>query len=474
MRIALIYLLLLSVLFGCKIGKNYKGTELEVPEIYKSEDPLVQNELDTLNTDSLNFTTPDLLWSEIFNDTTLDSLTQLALENNKNLLIAAENVAQARYILNIQRSNLLPAFNASAAANRTNALFNISGDPFTVVNAQASFNWEIDIWGKLRRQNEAARAELLSTEYAYRGIMISLITELADAYFELLKLKAQLKISEQNAFSRDSMLQIIQTRFDEGIVPIIDVNQAKIQYTIAAGTTPQIKRAVVQVENAIQFLIGEYPDSIPTSQNLSEVEILNPVPLGVPSDLLANRPDVIAAEAQLMAQNARVGAAQANRLPSLGLSGLLGISGSSLDQMSIADPIWGLGGQFLAPLFYWGQLKRQVDIEKSRRNQSLLNYENTILQASREVEDVLIDIKTTEDEYKIAEMRKNAAVQAQTLSRERYVRGVTSYLEFLEQQRQAFDAELLLADLKARLLSNQIRLYRALGGGWISKAERGN
>jgi multidrug efflux system outer membrane protein len=196
------------------------------------------------------------------------------------------------------------------------------------------------------------------------------------------------------------------------------------------------------------------------------------IPDVTPVDLLAQRPDVIAAEYNLIAQNARVGAAQGNRLPSISVTGLLGVAGNELSNISLSNPLWNLGGQIVGPLFYWGQLKRQVDIEKSRRYQAFYQYENTVFNALKEVEDVLAEIRTTRTEINIAEARRNAAIEAETLSKERYSKGVTSYLEFLEQQRQSFDAQLLLEELRAQLLSAYVRYYKALGGGWLTEEEK--
>jgi multidrug efflux system outer membrane protein len=207
---------------------------------------------------------------------------------------------------------------------------------------------------------------------------------------------------------------------------------------------------------------------VQTGKPLSEQNYEIDLPLARPVDLLSRRPDVIASEYDLIAQNARVGAAKGNRLPSLSVSALVGITADNFGDLSFENPLWTLTGQLAGPLFYWGQLKRQVDIEDSRRYQALYQYQNTVFFALKEVEDVLAEIRTTRDEIAIAERRRKAALEAQQLSMERYNGGVTSYLEFLEQQRQAFDAELLLESLRANLLSAHVRLYKALGGGWLT------
>lgn len=472
MKKILLILLVAILSHSCKIGKNYQGTELNQPNSYSQADTMQVVEYESVNTDSLELSTSDILWWRMYDDPILDSLVRMALENNRDALIAAENVLQGRLALKNQKAELLPKFDVTGQAQRGNFLLNQVGDPQNLILGMASANWELDLWGKLRRLSEAARADLVTSEYGYRGIMISLISEVATTYFSLLRAKSQYEIAIRNADSRDSMVRLIQARYDKGIVPIIDVDQSTIQYTIAAGAVPQYERQIVQLENTLSILIGQNPGRIDTGKPLQDQNYNMDLPLARPVDLLARRPDVIASEYQLIAQNALVGAAKGNRLPSLSASALVGITADSFGNLSFDNPLWTLTGQLAGPLFYWGQLKRQVDIEDSRRYQALYRYQNTVFFALKEVEDVLVEIRTTREEIGIANQRKNAALQAQTLSRERYNKGVTSYLEFLEQQRQAFDAELLLEGLRANLLSAYVRLYKALGGGWLTEEEQ--
>jgi multidrug efflux system outer membrane protein len=469
----ILLILLFAILFhSCKIGKNYKGTEFVQPDAYAQEAPETVVAYDSINTDSLELSTADLLWWNLYDDPVLDSLIATAMENNRDVLIAAENVLQGRLALKIQNAEMLPKFDVQGQVQRGNFLQNQILDPQNLVLGAASANWELDLWGKLRRLSEAARADLMASEYGYRGVMISLISDVATTYFNLLKAKSQYEISQRNATSRDSMLQLIQARYDRGIVPLIDVDQATIQYTIAAGAVPQYELEIVQLENTLSILIGQNPGRMETGKPLSDQNYEIELPLGRPVDLLSRRPDVIASEYELIAQNAQVGAAKGNRLPSLSAQALVGIAADNFGNLSFQNPLWTLTGQLAGPLFYWGQLKRQVDIEDSRRYQALYQYQNTVFFALKEVEDVLAEIRTTRNEIDIAMRRRDAALQAQTLSRERYNMGVTSYLEFLEQQRQAFDAELLLEGLRASLLSAHVRLYKALGGGWLSEEEQ--
>lgn len=473
MKKLLLFLAVLVLAYSCKMGKNYKGTDFVMPESFNQEDTAVTSVAsDTVRTDSLDLDVSDILWWHLFDDPVLDSLIQVAFNNNRNALIAAESVLQARYALNIQNADFLPKIDFTTQANRGNFLLNQIGNESNLFLGAASVYWELDLFGKLRRLSEAARADLMASEYGYRGVMIALVSEVASTYFQLLQAKSQLEISKRNAFSRDSMLTIIQARYLEGIAPLIDVDQAKIQLAIAAGSVPQYTRNVVQLENALSLLLGQNPGPVATGKMLNEQNYDVAIPLATPTDLLARRPDVIAAEYQLVAQNARIGAAQANRLPTLSVNALLGIASNDLNQLSLQNPLWSIGAQLAGPIFYWNKLKRAADIEKSKRFQSLYSYENTVFNALREVEDILVEIRTFKTEIQIAEHRRTAALQAQDLSRQRYSQGVTSYLEFLEQQRQAFDAELLLESLRSNLLSAYVRLYKALGGGWLSEAEK--
>lgn len=471
MKRILFILFVALLLQNCKIGKNYRGTDLVQPDKYAQEVPGLQVEYDSINTDSLELSTADLKWWNLYDDPVLDSLIRTAMENNRDVLIAAENVLQGRLALKNQNAEMLPKFDINGQVQRGNFLLNQVGSTQNLVLGAASANWELDLWGKLRRLSEAARADLVSSEYGYRGVMISLISEVATTYFSLLRAKSQYEISMRNATSRDSMLQLIQARYDKGIVPVLDVNQATIQYTIAAGAIPQYELQIVQLQNTLSILLGQNPGSVATGKPLNAQNYNIELPLARPVDLLARRPDVIAAEYQLIAQNALVGAAKGNRLPSLNASALIGITADSFGNLSFNNPLWTLTGQLAGPLFYWGQLKRQVDIEDSRSFQALYSYQNTVFFALKEVEDILTEIRTTKAEIEIAEHRRSAALQAQMLSRERYNMGVTSYLEFLEQQRQAFDAELLLEGLRANLLSSYVQLYKALGGGWLTEEE---
>lgn len=458
---------------GCKVGPGYNGRDFELAKGFSVHDSLAFA-TDSVNTDSLAFAVQDIEWWKFFNDPVLDSLIREGLANNQDLLITAKQIEIAQFQLGIQKAAGLPSFGLNGTGNfGTASLWSIqNGEATTTAFGSANLNWEIDFWGKFRRLNESARAQMMATEFGYRSLALSLIETISQTYFQYLATQSQLEISKRNAASRDSMLLIIEARFREGIVPEIDLNQAQIQYAIAAGTVPAFERRLVQTRNLLNFLVGRAPGAIITTNTLQDEELQVEIPVQFPVNLLARRPDIRAAEQKLVAQNALIGAAQANRLPAISVSALLGVGYLSTGLLSPSDPIWQASGGLLMPLFNWGALKKQVEVEKDRTEQSELAYRQTVLNALKEVEDALIEVSTLQQEIEITKTRAKAALNAEYLSRERYDKGVTSYLEFLESQRQAFDSELSLVDSQSQLLSAYVQLYGALGGGWLSEAEK--
>lgn len=456
-------------LAGCKSGKNYQGIEVEVPDAYRFAETVEQVPEDFLfNTDSLS--TDSLLginWFELFDDPVLDSLVQQALDYNQDLLIAAENINQAHDGLVVQRSAMLPQVGVQAGTIRGNFQQGIILPEAQNVLFGAGFvNWEIDFWGKYRRLNEVAKAEIVRSEEGYRAAKISLTAGVANAYFSLLEYEAKLEISERNLALRDSMLHIIEQRFDKGIIAEIDLNQAQIKRAIAAESIPVWKRQIAKTQNLISVLTGANPRAIETGINLNEQDTLIEIPAGLPSELLMRRPDVIAAEYQLVAQNAFIGVAKANRLPNISLTGILGVASADLSGLASSPMIYNVGSSLFAPLFNFGKLQRQVDISESQYQQAVLNYERTLIEAFRSVEDALIDVSTLKEELIARKAHVVAALNAQRLSQARYNEGATSYLEYLESQRQAFESELNYVGTKQQLLSAYANLYKALGGGW--------
>jgi multidrug efflux system outer membrane protein len=273
-------------------------------------------------------------------------------------------------------------------------------------------------------------------------------------------------IAEQTYAIRDSSYLILKERFEAGIIPAIDVNHSRIQKAIAATSIPLYKRGAAQSRNLLSVLIGENPQLHQFEGNLNQYSAIPAIPAGIPSDLLNRRPDILVAEQELVAQNALAGAAQAARLPSLSLTGMFGLASDDLSTLTDGDPAWNISGSLLGPIFNWGKNKNRAKAERARTEAAVYQYENTVLNAFREVEDALYTIETLKEEETAIKEHVEAAMEAASLSGERYDKGIASYIEFLESQRQAFDAQMLQTGNRQDLLEAYITLYQALGGGW--------
>ncbi|GJM15940.1 MAG: RND transporter [Thermodesulfobacteriota bacterium] len=459
-NIITIVLIISALLSGCMVGPNFKEPQFDdLPEEFR-----FSNEYDSQEV--------NLVWWELFNDPVLVSLVNTALEQNKDLLIAISRIEEARSFLVFTEADLYPRFDLQGGANRGN--FNggiISSDPDEPTNSafiSPVVNWEIDFWGKFRRANESARAQLLATEYAKTTVQISLISEVVGAYFMLLDFKERLRVSEQTLESRDESLVIIQKRFDKGVIPEIDLNQAQVQREIAAAAVPVNKRLIANTENAISILLGTFPQEIKTDLDLYAQTIPPNVPAGLPSSLLERRPDILEALYLIQAQNALIGVAVAERFPALSISGAVGAATNEAAQMTIDGFAWNIAAGLAGPIFNFGQDKARVEIEETRTEQALYNYQNVVLNAFREVSDALVDIQTYREQIAALKSQVKAAENANRLSKMRYDQGFSSYLEVLDSERAQFAAQLDLSQATQEYYNAYVRLYKALGGGWIS------
>lgn len=446
---------------SCKVGPNFQKIEVPVETSYRFNPQTT--EADTL----LN-----LRWWALFNDPILDTLVILALEQNKDALIAASRIEQARAQLGFTKADLWPKLNYSGSYSYGNLLLGQNtGSSQENIFAGASLSWELDFWGKFRRANESERANLLATEYGYRSVQMGVISTTVSTYFQLLDYQLRLEISKKTLALRDSSLWIIQQRFEKGIIAQIDVNQAEIQRAIAASSIPKFERAVAQTENAMSVILGINPGAVELGASLTDQALPDTIPTGLPSVLLQRRPDVLQAEQNVVAQNALVGVAVAQRFPAISLTGLLGVASNEFSTLFNGGAAWSIGGSIVGPLFHFNKNKRRVEVERAKTQQTVLAYENTVLNAFREVEDALVAIETYRRELSARKDQMIAAVNARDLSAQRYDKGVTSYLEVLETQRSAFDAELIYSNTLQLLFDSYINLYNALGGGWVSEAE---
>jgi len=445
---------------GCMVGPDFKEPVIEdLPQEFRFGD-----------------TQPDeivnLEWWELFNDPVLDYLVETALYENKDLLIAVSRMEEARAFLGFTIPDGLPRLDLEGGINRGNFGGGVlADDPNNIAFITPIISWEIDFWGKFRRANESARAQLLASEYGLRTVQIGLISDVVSTYFMLLDFKERLKISEQTLESRDESLLIMQRRFEEGVIPEIDLNQAQVQREIAAAAVPANERFIYQTENALSILLGRFPDSIKTGLDLYDQVIPPDVPTGLPSTLLERRPDILESLYLLKSQNALIGVAVAQRFPAISLTGALGAAINDTGALTIDGFAWSAGAGLLGPIFNFGKDKSRVEIEEARTDQALLSYENVVLNAFREVSDSLMEIQTYRVQVAALKRQAKAAENANRLSKLRYDQGFSSYLEVLDSERAQFDAELALSQATQEYYNSYVRLYKALGGGWISSEE---
>jgi len=456
-------LFIILIISSCKVGPNYQKPVVTSPTSFRFDS--ISTQEDTLI---------NLKWWELFNDEELKALIDTALKYNPDVLIAASRIEESRAVVGYNKADQWPSigYDGSGARMQNNMpALGIDG-PYNNFSGAANLAWELDFWGKYRRGTEAARAELLASDFGHRAIQVSLISSVASTYFLLLDYDARLETSIKTLASRGESLRIIGERFDKGIVPEIDLNQAEIQEAIAAAAVPFYERLVAQTENALSILLGNNPGTIERSRTLRDEIIPPEIPSGIPSAVLSRRPDINQAEQLLVAQNARIGVAVAMRFPSISLTGMFGAASSDLSTIATGDAvIWSVGAGIVGPIFQFGKNKRRVDIERQRMYQDSIYYIQTILQAFREVEDALIEINTLDRESIARERQMAAAQNANMLSKERYNGGVTSYLEVLDSERSQFNAQLAASEVYQMHLNAYVFLYKALGGGWISEEE---
>jgi multidrug efflux system outer membrane protein len=448
---------LILLLSGCMLGPDYQAPEIDTPDQF-------------LEAGASGESIANLKWWELFDDPAMNDLITLALEENRDLATAFSRIEEARARYGFERSDLFPTLGGGVQFNRGNTF---PGQNVPIGSVQdlyvfgGQLSYEADLFGRVRRSTRAARAELLATEEAARAVMIALIADVASSYLLLRDLDTRLEISQRTVLTRQASLAIIQARYDNGIVPLLDVNQAEIEEADAAAQIASFERAIIETENLINVLVGRNPRPVLRERN-RELQMSPPeVPAGLPSELLVRRPDVRQAEQSLSAQTERIGAAVAMRFPTLSLTGVLGLASNDLSDLNSGDAkIWGVGAGLFAPIFDAGKNKRRVEVERAKTEQALNRYEQTILQALREVEDALAGIRTYHDEATARHRQATAARSASMLSRARYDGGVTSYLEVLESDRSLFRAELVESEVRREQLVSVVELYKALGGGW--------
>jgi multidrug efflux system outer membrane protein len=445
---------------GCAVGPNYKRPPVNAPETFRGETDISTNSF------------ANLPWWQVFHDDTLQGLIRTALTNNYDLLIAVTRVEQARALAAQARAGFFPQLNyaATAARGQNVAGGNIPAPTGTIGNvfaADVNASWEIDLWGRIRRLNESARAQFLASEEARRDVMISLVAEVAQDYFQLLALDRQLAIARQSTNSFGESLKIFNQRLHGGVASILETSSAEALMDASAATIPELEQQIALQENQLSVLLGQNPSAIVRENTSLEKQMLPEVPAGLPSALLERRPDIREAEQQLRSANAEVGVAQANFFPQLNLTGLFGEVSPELSTFTSGGNVaWGIAAGLTGPLFHGGQLRAQYAQARAAREQFALQYQAAVLNAFQEVSDALI----SRDKSGVAGSQQSRAVEAYKIavkiSMERYRMGSADYYEVLQEQQLLFPAENTLVQFQLNQLLAVVQLYRALGGGW--------
>ena len=409
-------------------------------------------------------------WWGVLNDSTLQQLVRTALRENRDLHIALARVNEARAQLGIARYELYPQVDIQGRA-RTGEVGDSIFNGAVLVNGfntlGVGLNWEIDLWGRARRLNESARATLLASEQGRRGVIITVVSEVARAYFEMRDLDAQLGITQTQVGIRQQSLDLARARFQGGLTSELDVRQGESALAAAEGTLSRIQRLRTQKENELSVLLGHTPDDIPRGLPLTAQQVPDVIPAGIPSELLERRPDIRQAEEQLHAANARIGAAIASLFPSISLTAAGGTASEDLGNIFKSGfGFWNLAVNLFQPILNRGRNVKQVALERARTEAAVGNYERTVLTAFQEVEDNLVAVQRLREEAAAAGRAAAAARRSVVLAGLRYEGGVDNYLNLLDAQRSLLDAELAESDLQRQLRVAVVRLYRALGGGW--------
>ncbi|UJB31334.1 efflux transporter outer membrane subunit [Chromobacterium sp. Beijing] len=455
-------------LSACAVGPDYSRPKLELPDSGQVH-IAAQNPAIALD------------WWKQFNDPVLDQLIAQALEHNQDLAAASARVDEAAAQAGIARAQLLPALNANAGYQRGRASSATStpGAPLVsdVRNANLTASWELDLWGKLRRGNEAARADFAASRFARDSSKLAIAAQTAQTYFQLRAYDAQLDIAKRTLQSREESLKLQTKRFKGGLISELDQQQAEAEAASARAKVPQIASALEQTESALGVLLGHSPKQlvaggIQRGQSLDALSAPPEVPAGLSSSLLERRPDIAASEQQLVAANARIGVARAAYFPSISLSGALGSQSLSLDTLFTGPTrTWSFVGNLAAPVFNFGQTGYAVDAASARQKQALAQYQKTVQSAFKDALDALSGYGAAREIQAAQTTQFQALNKSLRLANLRYDNGYASYLDVLDAQRNSFQAELGLVSAKLDQLNAVVGLYKALGGGWEAPAK---
>lgn len=447
-----------SLLGGCLVGPDYKRPAMTVPATFRAQ-----------TSPQEAASVADLPWWSAFNDPVLQGLITEAVNNNYDVKIAVARIEQARAQLGVVHSEALPQLNYSANINggRTpiQGFNTVQVEKLGVATAGLDFAWELDVWGRIRRATEAARADLFAQEDIRRGVLLTLVTDVATGYFRLLQLDRQLAISEDSTRVFKDTFDFFNTRFQGGRDSELPVARARANYDAARARTEDLRRQIGQQENALSVLLGGYPRDIPRGRTLMD-QTVPAAPLGATSDLLQRRPDILAAEQNMVSANAQIGVAVANFFPRIGLSAMAGGAWFNVANVSHTFGLWNAALSLTGPIFNGGRLRAIYYGRKAFWDETVSQYHKTVLGAFQETSDALIAEQTLAARRVALEAQVADLQRSSDLAFTRYDNGRASYFEVLEAQQQLFPAEEALAQNQADQLVAVVNLYKALGGGW--------
>jgi multidrug efflux system outer membrane protein len=448
-----------AVAAGCAVGPNYKRPPVVLPGQFYSEQAAAEAR-----------SLADVPWWGLFGDPVLKSLVDEALENGFDARLAAARVEEARALYGIARSDFLPASGYQGGWQRTrpDQFQNPSGETQTKWTANVGFAWELDVWGRIRRLNEAAKARYLATEEARRGVFLSLVSDVSIAYFELRELDAELEIARRTTAAFQDTYDLFNRRLEGGAASALETARAEASLGQVAAQIPEIERAIVARENQINLLLGRNPQ--PISREGPSTPLPPEIPAGLPSQLLERRPDVREAEQLIVAANAEVGVAKAALFPTLSLTGLFGNVSPELGDLVSKGKTWNFGAGLLGPLFQGGAIKRNREAAKARWEQARVEYEATVTRSLAETSTALVARTKLVETERQRVRAVHAYREAVRLASLRYGSGLSAYFEVLEAQQQLFPAEIGLAQTRRDQLIAVVSLYKAVGGGWQAEA----
>jgi outer membrane protein, multidrug efflux system len=450
-----------AILFGCAVGPDYKRPTINSPNNFRSAtSPPTTNSFG------------DLAWWEVFQDDTLQDLIKVAITNNYDIRVAATRVEQARAILIENRSVFFPQVGYEVGFSRgKNAAFsrpfsNLGKTTSSYLGA-ANVSWEIDVWGRIRRLTESARAQYFATQEARRDVLITLISDLAQSYLQLLALDRELEITRENTAAFSDSLKIFNQRLEQGVASKLETSRAAAAlYSTAAGI-PDLERQIVVQENQINVLLGRNPGPVPRNKNLLQLTLPPEVPAGLPSSLLERRPDIREADQFYRSANAQVGVAKANFFPKLELTSLLGVISPEFSALTAGKSgLWSAAADLTGPAFQGGFLVGQYHGALAAREEARLRYQQTALIAFQEVANALIARQKFQEVRVQQALSVSAYEEAVKVSTQRYLAGKAGYFELLEAQQQLYPAQISLVQTQLNQFLNIVQLYRALGGGW--------